>query len=134
MLIQIIAWAGCWYWLFTPVPIYKECSDDFSDVESPAEFRVAVDLSDYLVIKTRSDGAYVASAVAFLAICVLINGWVIATLRRGRLLGVWTVFATSVPVVLLGFLVVASQRFVAELMGAHPEVANWGIVWLDVLY
>lgn len=130
--LQLVAWGDCWYWLYDPVPTFKVIASDYPDVGQSDAFHCMVKLSDAIVIATGSDEMYTAGSLAFVLLCALCHLCVMASLKRGLLLGIWTAFSTAVPLALLGYFLSASRAFVHDLMVSHPELADWPIPWIGV--
>jgi hypothetical protein len=130
--LQLISWGACWFWLYDPVPTYKVIASDYPDVHQSDGHRRMVELSNRIVIATGSDAMYVLTSIAFILLCALCNAGVIASLKRGLVLGIWAGFSTALPLVVFGCFLSGSRTFVHELIASHPEIADWPIRWIAV--
>lgn len=132
LVLQLASWGACWFWLYEPVPTYKVIASDHPNVRPSDAFQRMVQLSDRIVIATGSDELYAGGSLAFVLLCALGNAAVIASLKRGLVLGVWAAFSTAIPLVVFGYFLFASQTFVNELTASHPAVADVPIRWIGV--
>jgi hypothetical protein len=132
LVLQLALWGACWFWLYEPVPTYKVIASDYPDVHPSDAFRRMVQLSNQILIATGSDDWYVAGGIGFVLFCALGNAGVIASLKRGLVLGIWAAFSTAIPLGVFGYFLFASRTFVQDLMVSHPEVADVPIRWIAV--